>query len=133
MRSQLLCTFTDRKNLNTVVDYLKGYYRVYNDKLYVFSNEDSPRDLILSYNAIDSLRDGLPHSTILIHRKKDTNTLYTINALNIIIKKVNNGILDKSYQLDWSLYQNSLLVVDNQKQEEDYKVISLFFEKIIRI
>ena len=28
----------------------------------------------------------LPENTILVHRKKETNTLYTINALNELIK-----------------------------------------------
>jgi hypothetical protein len=29
-------------------------------------------------------------NTILVHRKKQTNTLYTINALNELIKSLNN-------------------------------------------
>ena len=49
-----------------------------------------------------------------IHRKKETNTLYTINALNEAIRKDNDGELDKTFSLDWSQYQNSLLLTNDQ-------------------
>jgi len=38
-------------------------------------------------------------NTISLHRKKITNTLYTINALNELIKTINNGVLDTKYQV----------------------------------
>ena len=76
-RTNLLCTFAHRKDLNLIIDYVKQ-----------------------SYN-------------ILIHRKKDTNTLYTVNALNEIIKAVNNGILDKTFIISWENYKNSLLLTNN--------------------
>jgi hypothetical protein len=48
-----------------------------------------------------------------IHRKKETNTLYTINALNEAIREDNGGVLDKSFSLDWTKYQNSLLLTND--------------------
>ena len=54
-------------------------------------------------------------NTILIHRKKDTNTLYTVNALNCIILKANNGILDKKFIIKWPNYKNSLLLTDGDE------------------
>ena len=50
------------------------------------------------------------NSTISIHRKKHTNTLYTINAINELIKSANNGILDKSFKINWENYRNQLLI-----------------------
>ena len=45
---------------------------------------------MLTYN-IDSPTDILQlPNTILVHRKKQTNTLYTINALNEVIKYLNH-------------------------------------------
>jgi len=64
-------------------------------------------------------------NTISIHRKKETNTLYTVNALNEVIRRVNNGVLDKTYQLDWSHYQNSFILTD----DSGYRVIELTFFK----
>lgn len=131
MIPQLFCTFTERRNLDMIIDYIESYYEVAG-KIYVFSDADDYSSLILSYNIYEKLRDGMPKSTILIHRKKETNTLYTINALNCVIQTVNNGVLDRSYKIDWELYQDSLLLVDNYSEDYSYRVVELIFEKIIR-
>jgi hypothetical protein len=57
-----------------------------------------------------------------VHRKKETNTLYTVNALNEIIQRINNGVLDKTYQLEWHNYRNSLLLTD---ENAGYRIIEL--------
>ena len=49
-------------------------------------------------------------NTILVHRKKETNTLYTINALNTLIKDLNGGVLDTNYRIDWEDYKNCILL-----------------------
>ena len=49
-------------------------------------------------------------NTISLHRKKITNTLYTINALNELIKTINNGVLDTNYQVEWDTYKNMILI-----------------------
>ena len=49
-------------------------------------------------------------STISVHRKKQTNTIYTINAINKLIELKNNGVLDKSFRIDWDELKNSVLV-----------------------
>ena len=51
-------------------------------------------------------------NTISLHRKKITNTLYTINALNELIMDINNGILDTSYQVPWDVYKNTILITN---------------------
>ena len=45
---------------------------------------------------------------------KQTNTLYTINALNECIKMCNNGVLDTRFQLEWDNYRNSILVTNDE-------------------
>jgi len=50
----------------------------------------------------------------LVHRKKHTNTLYTINALNELIRSLNNGLLDKSYIVDWDNYRNCILLFQTE-------------------
>ena len=81
-------------------------------KLYVLQKEDNPNELMVTYNVLKSEVSGFLPNTILLHRKKETNTLYTINAVNIIIKDANNGILDKSYRIQWGNYRNSILLTN---------------------
>ena len=40
--------------------------------------------------------------TILLHRKKESNTLYTINALNALVRQLNNGMLDNRFIINWT-------------------------------
>ena len=62
-------------------------------------------------------------NTILLHRKKDSNTLYTINALNDLIKELNGGILDMKYKVNWSEYRNcNLLTTGGELKRLDTKV-----------
>jgi hypothetical protein len=53
--------------------------------------------------------------TVNLHRKKETNTLYTLNALNEIVKTENNGILDKKFQINWLEYTNCILITQRSK------------------
>jgi adenosyl cobinamide kinase/adenosyl cobinamide phosphate guanylyltransferase len=60
---------------------------------------------------VDNYEENI-ENTISLHRKKQSNTLYTINALNEVIRSKNNGVLDKRYNVDWSEYQNTLLLTN---------------------
>lgn len=125
MKTQLLCTFAHKLDLNIVTDYIQINYIIPEKRIFVFYNEDDPDMLYCTYNISETI--NRTKNTISIHRKKETNTLYTVNALNQVIRAVNNGVLDKTYQLDWMRYQNSFILTD----DEDYRVVDLlFFKKI---
>jgi len=125
LKTQLLCTFAHRSDLNIVIDYIQQSYIIPEQRIFVFANAEAAENLYCTYNADATTQRG--QNTISIHRKKETNTLYTVNALNEIIRTINNGILDKTFQLDWTVYQNSFILTD----EAGYRVIDLvFFKKI---
>ena len=112
MKTQLLCTFTTQFNLDqSIIDITKNFKIVF-DKIYVLQNEDKPKELICTYNVDqnDDVDFNLVNNTISLHRKKITNTLYTINALNELIKTINNGVLDTTYQVPWDVYKNMILI-----------------------
>ena len=99
------------------------------DKIYAFENVDEPDSIICTYN-VEKTEDFIQNSkTMAIHRKKETNTLYTINALNEAIREENDGVLDKNYSLDWPRYQNSLLLTNdkglNVVRTKLYKIIDV--------
>ena len=114
MRTQLLCTFAHRKDLELIIDYISKSYKVSEKRIFVFSDEDSKSELYVTYNVEPDDYSKTPN-TIMIHRKKETNTLYTVNALNAIIKKANNGVLDKKFIINWPSYENSLLLTDGDE------------------
>ena len=74
----------------------------------------------VDYNAVDN--------TISLHRKKFTNTLYTINGLNEVIASLNNGLMDSKFIVPWDDFKNTLLITNN----EGLKRINTRIFKIIK-
>ena len=113
MRTQLLCTFTTKLRLNETIDIIVGCNDILYEKVYVFQNGNDLNQLICTYNVefIDNYEENII-DTISLHRKKQSNTLYTINALNEVIREKNGGVLDKSYMVDWNEFSNTLLLTN---------------------
>tara|TARA_R110001592_G_scaffold40088_3_gene131800 strand:+ start:2356 stop:2742 length:387 start_codon:yes stop_codon:yes gene_type:complete len=112
LKTQLLCTFAHRKDLDLISDYITKSYTVAERRIFVFTDADNKSDLYLTYNIERGAFTKTPN-TISIHRKKETNTLYTVNALNTIIVKANNGVLDKTFIINWETYRNTLLLTSD--------------------
>ena len=114
MKTQLLCTFCSKKDLDDSIELIKLGTSIVFEKIYVFESLEQSDSLICTYN-VEKTEDFIQNSkTMAIHRKQETNTLYTINALNEAIRKDNNGVLDKKFSLDWPQYRNSLLLTNDQ-------------------
>jgi len=128
MKTQLLCTFTINKSLRPTIDLIVDTYDVLFNKIFVLKSVDSS-ELMCTYNVDSSQPLTILDSTISLHRKKHTNTLYTINALNELIKSINNGVLDTSFQVDWDRYRNCLLATN----EDGLRRISTEVKEIVYI
>lgn len=106
--NRILCTFTTEKDLGVTVETLKNKYTIIYSKIFVLDLVNS-EEILVTYNIDIPTAEKFLSNTVLVHRKKETNTLYTINALNVLIKSL-NGNLDSNYPLDWNSYRNSLLL-----------------------
>ena len=118
MDTQLLCTFCKLNDLTKTCQQISEKYQVVSDKIFILENtkeaadiySDDEQQLILTYNVTNADLSDVLNSTISVHRKKQTNTIYTINALNKLIMEKNNGILDKRFIVDWEELENMVLV-----------------------
>ena len=113
MRPQLLCTFTYIDKLPYCIGEIYKTYTVEavsNVKCYSYVEE--PNNVVCIYNVEGS--NKRMKDTISINRKKETNSLYSINALNSLIRSLNDGVLDKTYRIDWTHYQDMLLLSDSE-------------------
>ena len=124
----LICLFTTEDTLDHTTVMITKTYEVVYKRIFVLSIEDST-ELICSFNVDkDNQRKQLP-GAMLVHRKKDSNTLYTINSLNALIKSENNGVLDPKYPVNWTKYSNALLVTSNNElkvlKTKVYQIINL--------
>ena len=111
MKTQLLCTFTVNKSLRPTIDLIVDTYDVLFNKIFVLKSVDTS-ELMCTYNVDSSQPLTILDNTISLHRKKQSNTLYTINALNEVIREKNDGVLDKSYMVDWLEFENTLLLTN---------------------
>ena len=109
MNNKLYCTFLQDESVDEVVDRVLEEHDILFNKIFVLASLDDDK-VMLTYNIDGPVYDLQLENTILVHRKKQTNTLYTINALNEVIKYLNEGILDTTYQVDWSKFRNCLLL-----------------------
>ena len=128
MKTQLLCTFTKKSTLNESIDIIISCNVILYDKIYTFEDVETPNNLMCTYNVEydENFMEGIPN-TISLHRKKQTNTLYTINALNDVIRELNDGVLDKTFIIPWENYKNSVLLYN----EDGLVVIKTKLYKII--
>ena len=128
MKTQLLCTFTNKEELqNTLQDIRETYHIVYN-YIYVLQNKGNLDELFVTYNIDTQYKPTYPlRDTILVHRKKQSNTLYTINALNELVKEENGGVLDKSFEIDWDKFRNTIIVTNTEGTK---KISTRIFEVI---
>jgi len=109
MSNKLFCTFSTEETLDDVLTSIKEKYRIVYNKIFVLYSK-SQNEYICTYNVDFGNVSTFLENTILVHRKKETNTLYTINALNTLIKELNNGQLDNSYKVNWTDYRNCILL-----------------------
>ena len=131
MKSQLLATFTTKDNLDETIEKIVDAYVIIFSKVYVLQNENNVNELICTYNV--EVGNGVDYNkvagTISLHRKKYSNTLYTINALNECIKNLNNGVMDEKFMIPWENFKNMLLITNsdglNKINTRIYKIIEI--------
>jgi hypothetical protein len=112
-QKQLFCTFSNSVQYTDVLKEIPQQYKLIDNKIFIFANENNLRELYLTFNVEKNDLNNRFKGTISIHRKKQTNTLYTLNAMNKLIADENNGVYDKNFQLSWELYKNSIILTND--------------------
>ena len=130
MNNRLYCTFAALDNFEEITNTIQSSYVILFDKIFVLESLDGEK-IMLTYNVDmdNSVTNSMMDNTILVHRKKQTNTLYTINALNEVIKSLNNGVLDKSFAVDWNKFKNCILLI----QTDGFNRIDTKVKEIINL
>ena len=128
LNNKLFCTFTDLDGLDALLEDIQSKYTIIYNKMFVLEIVGKD-EYVVTYNVDQGNVQTIPENTILVHRKKESNTLYTINALNELIKKLNGGVVDTSYKIDWQHYRNCVLLTQhndlNQLNTKIYKIIEV--------
>jgi len=129
INSKLFTTFTLPENLDSTIQEINKRYSVLFNKIFVLEIEGKD-EIICTYN-VDTfnISDKVLPNTILLHRKKEFNVLYSINSLNSLIMELNGGKLNAMYPINWEDYKNSILLVNDgilkKLPTKIHKIISL--------
>ena len=118
----LLATFIFPERVEWFLNYLENKFNIAKDKVFCYKNLDDESKVIITFKLV--IPEGKPMnlknlfpSAVPIHKKGDA--IYTINALNKLIEKLYpesiGNIDNKSVKIDWSEYQNKLILINNQE------------------
>ena len=128
LNNKLFCTFTDLEGLDSLIEDIKSQYEIIYNKLFILEIIGKD-EYVVTYNVEQANVSSIPENTILVHRKKESNTLYTINALNELIKRLNGGVVDTKFRIDWQHYRNCILLTQhndlNQLNTKIFKIVEL--------
>ena len=127
--NKLFCSFSTKDMLDDRLQEINREYKIMYGKIFVLTSPES-EEYMCTYNIeLDGSSTKILPNTILLHRKKDSNTLYTINALNTLIKSLNGGVLDTKFHINWPDYKNSILLT----QGEELRKLNTSIHKIINV
>jgi len=128
LNNRLFCTFTSLNEMEGMIESIKNAYSILYNKMFILYVK-STDEYTITYNIEQGNINDIPENTILVHRKKESNTLYTINALNELIKKLNGGVVDTNFTVNWQHYRNCILLT----QHNEIKQLNTKIFKIVEI
>jgi hypothetical protein len=128
LNNRLLCTFVSEDTLDDMIYSIENAYSIMYNKMFVLFIK-STGEYAITYNVDQGNVSNIPKNTILVHRKKEFNVLYSLNGLNEIIKTLNGGVVDPSFKINWQHYQNSILLT----QEGQLKQLNTKIHKIVEL
>jgi len=123
----LVALFVERENRDGALQTIKDKFNIQGNKVFILEQDKDEDELIFTFNIEmkdDDKKEDLNldeyGKLIRIHRKKETNTLYTINALNTILKDVDTN---------WDNYKYSFLTVSSGA----LKIIKTHLNEIVEL
>jgi hypothetical protein len=128
VQNKLFCTFVPLTEVDSFIKEITSEYTILYNKIFVLHIKSND-EYVCTYNVDQPNINNIPENTILVHRKKETNTLYTINALNELIKSLNEGIVDTNYRINWQHYKNTVLLT----QQGDLKLLRTKIYQIVEL
>lgn len=115
----LLASFIFNDKLEWFLNYLNKKFNIKQTSVFIYETSDDNKvmvtyKLVIKEGEKINFKREFPNATI-IHKKGDA--IYSINGLNKLIDTINfdsAGNLDyKTVKIDWSEYQNKLILIKN--------------------
>jgi hypothetical protein len=128
VNNKLFCTFVPLTEVDSFIKEITSEYTILYNKIFVLHIKSND-EYVCTYNVDQPNINNIPENTILVHRKKESNSLYTINALNELIKSLNSGVVDTNFRINWQHYKNTILLT----QQGDLKLLRTKIYDIVEL
>jgi hypothetical protein len=120
----LLMSFSSEDEYRTHLQVIREIYRP-DSSLFVIQNRYDDNEIFITFNTEYNFKTP---GIIKIHKKRETNTLFSVDSLNELSMRA-NGKVDKGFVPDWEQYRNSLLLM----RDGELAVIPTRLREIIRL
>ena len=131
-RGILVASFMDGytpEQVQEEVQYIVDHLTLTNNMIFLLQQKNNLEQKILTYNieTTEQRRYNPRVFTRRINRKKQTNTLYTINALNAALSIQYEGSSGSHLKLDWEKYNDCVMLTTGKKLEvHPLEVLKIF-------
>ena len=102
----LLMSFSSEDEYKTHLQVIREIYRP-DSSLFVLQNCDNHNEIFITFNTEYNFKTP---GIIKIHKKRETNTLFSVDSINELSIRA-NGKIDKEWIPNWEQYRNSLLLM----------------------
>ena len=102
----VLLSFSTLEEYRNELQRIREVYRP-ESNIFVLENIEEPSEVYVTFNTTYNFKMS---GIIKMNKNKDTNTLFTIDALNTLaVREI--GKVSRDFVPDWELYRNSLLLI----------------------
>jgi hypothetical protein len=120
----LLMSFSNESEYKTHLQVIREIYRP-ESSLFVIQNRYDDNEIYITFNTQYNFKTP---GIIKINKKRDTNTLFTIDAVNHLSMQENGEIL-KDWSPNWNEFENCLLLM----RDGEFSVIPTKVKEIIKL
>jgi hypothetical protein len=118
-KEKMFCTFIDTNNVTLQIRNIIDRIDNLGSMMLLACNSNTPGyEYAITYNVSGKV-DSLPYNTSIVCRRKETRTMYTIDALNRM--KNSDG-----WSVDWEKFRNSIVV-------EKWGILHIYKTSVVRI
>ena len=120
----LLMSFSNTEDYRNRLQEIREVFRP-EGGIFILENRFDENEIFLTFNTEYNFKIG---GYIKINKKRDTNTLFTIDAVNYLSMQ-ENGEIVKDWIPNWNEFENCLLLIRNG----ELAVIPTKIKEIIRL
>jgi ketopantoate reductase len=120
----LLMSFSSEDEYRTQLQTIREIYRP-DSNIFVIQNRYDDNEIFITFNTEYNFKTP---GIIKIHKKRETNTLFSVDAVNHLSIQ-ENGKIDKEWSPNWEEFNNCLLLM----RDGDLAVIPTKVREIIKL